>query len=64
MSGRDALAAALITTAGAPAESGPAKPNRRALAKELARRFRSAKDDDEAAEALEAVIELARTPED
>lgn len=58
--GKDALASALITTAGAD-ETRPAGTSRRALSKELARRLRSAKNDDEAAEVLEAVVELARS---
>jgi hypothetical protein len=36
----------------------------RALARELARRLRAAKDDDEAGDVVEALIELARTQED
>lgn len=56
----DRLAGALITAAGA-RPSSAAKPDRKALSRELARRFRSAQTDDEAAEALEAIVELART---
>jgi hypothetical protein len=56
---------AVITGAGR-AGAGPAKPPvspRKAIVKELARRLRAAKDDDEYAEALEAALELATTEE-
>lgn len=56
----DKLQGALITAAGA-SPAPVAKSNRKALSRELARRLRSAKDDDEAAEVLEAIVELARS---
>ncbi len=57
------LSKALITTAGAAPEK-PAGSERKALSRELARRLRAAKTDDEAADVVDAIVELARTPEE
>lgn len=53
-----ALQKALVTGAGA--DPRPAAPTRKTLTREVARKLRSAQSDDEATEALEALIELAK----
>jgi hypothetical protein len=55
---------AVVADAGRAPPERPKAPTRRDLTRELARRLRASQSDDDAADVLEAVVELARTPED
>ncbi len=57
---------AVITGAGRGAGTKKADPKtlRKELVREIARRMRAAKDDDEYTDAVEAMMELAATPEE